>query len=382
MIDTISLTIQQKDFRVLDHKRFTPSSKGLFEAPYYEFGRNAYIKCSYNPSKQDLTKYQYLPRLTLIKAIRNGGFSILLKVEFCIPKLLYANNFDEVEESEFGEICWKLKEILLFMGIEIKDIKIIANADVSTVHYSKNIVLTDYTTPYSILKEIAKVNVNRLLDMNQSNFRNEGHAIKYHSNEYEVIFYDKVKDLQQAKISEKRAVERDNYIQLSLFDTVEMKKPFEVLRMEVRLGSRIKIKDMLKKTINDYKDLTFIKLFSQKVSKDVLLYTMNKIEADYPKILTTTSKTNEELFIQLMIDNPKLKYKNILAIVGAKVLLQEIGTRGFRKITNKFDKANWYRFNKEMKNLVISSAVNSFDYLIQAINKFERIKLENYKDKM
>lgn len=78
----------------------------------------------------------------------------------------------------------------------------------------------------------------------------------------------------------------------------------------------------------------------------------------------------------------KLKYKNLLAIVGAKVLLQEIGTRGFRKITNKFDKANWYRFNKEMKNLVISSAVNSFDYLIQAINKFERIKLENYKDKM
>lgn len=382
MIDTISLTIQQKDFRVLDHKRFTPSSKGLFEPPYYEFGRNAYIKCSYNPSKQDMTKYPYLPRLTLIKAIRNGGFAILLKVEFSIPKLLYANNFDEVEESEFGEICWKLKEILLFMGIEIKDIKIIANADVSTVHYSKNIVLTDYTTPYSILKEIAKVNVNRLLDMNQSNFRNEGHAIKYHSNEYEVIFYDKVKDLQQAKISEKRAVEKDNYIQLSLFDTVEMKKPFEVLRMEVRLGSRNKIKDALKKTNNDSKDLCFIKLFSQKVSKDILQYTMNKIESDYPKILTTNTKTNEELFTQLMIDNPKLKYKNILAIVGAKVLLQEQGTREFRKITNKFGKTNWYRFNKEMKDLVISSAVNPFDYLIQGINKFERIRLEDYKDKM
>jgi len=38
----------------------------------------------------------------------------------------------------------KLKEVLLFMGIEIKDIKVIANPDVSTVHYSKNFVLTDY----------------------------------------------------------------------------------------------------------------------------------------------------------------------------------------------------------------------------------------------
>jgi len=182
MIDTISLTIQPTDFKVLDHKRFTPSSKGLFEPPYYEFGRNAYIKCTYNSSKQDMTKYRYLPRLTLIKAIRNGGFAILLKVEFSIPKLLYANNFDEVEKSEFGEICLKLKEVLLFMGIEIKDIKVIANADVSMVHYSKNIVLTDYTTPYSVLKEVVKVNVNRLLDMNQIDFRNEGHAIKYHSN--------------------------------------------------------------------------------------------------------------------------------------------------------------------------------------------------------
>lgn len=380
MIDTISLTIQQKDFRILDHKRFTPSSKGLFEAPYYEFGRNPYIKCSYNPSKQDMTKYPYLPRLTLIKAIRNGGFAILLKVEFSIPKLLYANNFDEVEESEFGEICWKLKEILLFMGIEIKGIRIIANADVSTVHYSKNIVLTDYTTPYSVLKEVSKVNVNRLLDMNQSDFRNEGHAIKYHGNEYEVTFYDKVKDLQQAKISEKRAVEKDNYIQLTIFDRVELKKPFEVLRMEVRLGSRNKIKDMLKKTGNDYEDLTFSKLFSQKVSKDILLYTINKIEANYPRVLTAATKTNEELLTQLMIDNPKLKYKNLLALVGAKVLLQEQGTRGFRRITDKFGKANWYRFNKEMKDLVISNAVNPFDILVGKISEFERIKLERYID--
>jgi len=48
----------------------------------------------YLPSKQDMTKYRYLPRLTLIKAIRNGGFAILLKVEFSITKLLYAKNFD------------------------------------------------------------------------------------------------------------------------------------------------------------------------------------------------------------------------------------------------------------------------------------------------
>ena len=109
---------------------------------------------------------------------------------------------------------------------------------------------------------------------------------------------------------------------------------------------------------------------------------MGKIEADYPKILTTATKTNEELFTQLMLDNPKLKYKSILAVVGAKVLLQEQGTRGFRKFTDKFEKTNWYRFNKEMKDLVISNAVNPFECLIQVTHKFERVKLENYKEKM
>lgn len=171
-----------------------------------------------------MTKYAYLPRLTLIKAIRNGGFSILLKIEFSIPKLLYCNNFDEVEESDFGEICWKLQE--------------------------------------------------------------------------------------------------------------------------------------------------------------VLLYTINKIEEDYPKILTTPTKTNEELFTQLMIDNPKLKYKNLLAVVGAKVLLQEQGTRGFRKIMDKFGKINWYRFNKEMKNLVISQPINPFEMLLKSLVLFESVQLEKYKNRM
>jgi len=161
-----------------------------------------------------------------------------------------------------------------------------------------------------------------------------------------------------------------------------MKKPFEVLRMEVRLDSRNKIKYMLKKTSYDYKELSFMKLFSQKVSKDILLYTMIKIEADYPKILTVTTKTNEELISQLIIDNPKLKYKTILSILGAKVLLQEQGTRGFRKIMEKFGKMNWYRFNKDMKNLVISRSINQFEALLENVHSFERVQLENYKDKM
>jgi len=382
MIDTVVLTIQQKDFKIINHNRFSPSTENLFVPPFIKVTGNAPFKAVNNPTKADINNFGYLPRLTLFKALRDGGFTIFLKVEFSIPKLLHGNNFDEVEESDFGEICWKLKNLLYQMGVHIENIKTISHAEISAIHYSKNIVLTDYSTPYSYLKEIYKVNVNKLLDTNQTDFRNEGHAVKFHSNDYELIFYDKLKDLEQAKKSEKRAVEKDNYVQLSLFDNLEMKKPFEVLRMEVRLGSRNKIKDMLKRSSNESESLTFVKLFSQKLSKDILIYTISKIESDYPKILTVNTKTNAELFTQLMINNPKLKYKNLLAVVGAKVLLEEQGTRGFRTISEKFGKTNWYRFNQEMKELVVSNAVNPFDSFVQELDKFETIKLEKYKDKM
>jgi len=49
---------------------------------------------------------------------------------------------------------------------------------------------------------------------------------------------------------------------------------------------------------------------------------------------------------------------------------------------DKFGKMNWYRFNKDMKNLVISRSINPFEVLLKNVHSFERVQLENYKDKM
>jgi hypothetical protein len=241
MIDTISLTLPQDRFKILDYEKFSPSARNFYEPPYYKLTGKMPIKAVLNPTKEQNKKYGYLSRLTLFKVIRNGGFQIILKIEFSVPKLLYGNNFDEVIESDFGEICWQLKDKLFKMGIAIKNVKYLSLADVSTIHYSKNLILTDYTDPHTYLKELRKINVSKLQDTSQSDYRNEGHAFKFHSNDYEVIFYDKLKDLQQAKKSDKRAVENENYTQLNLFDKYQPKKPFEVLRMEVRVGNRTKI---------------------------------------------------------------------------------------------------------------------------------------------
>ena len=382
MIDTISLTIKQEDFRIMDHNKFSPSTENLFVPPYIKITARAPFKAVYNPTKADIDKYGYLPRLTVYKVVREGGFPIFLKVEFSIPKLLYSNNFDEVEESDFGEICWKLKQALYNMKVQVNDIKILSNGDVSTVHYSKNIILTDYSTPYSILKEVSKANINKLLDVNQTDFRNGGHAFKYHSNDFEVIFYDKLSDLKQAKKSEKRTIEKDNYIQLGLFDKLKTKEAFEVLRIEVRLGSRRKIKQRLNKYSIEGKELIFNDLFSKQISQALLVSTVKEIEAARPKILKTDATSNEDLLDQLQLNNPQISYRKLLTYTGLKNSIDEMGTRKFREATGKFGDTCWYRLQKEMKGLNINVTKDPFDTINKVLEEFDKIELVKYKNKL
>ena len=140
MIDTVSLTIPEENFYIMNHERFTPCTENIYKPPYIRITGNSPFKSVNNATQDMKTKFGYLPRVTLFKALRRGGFQIFLKIEFSIPKLVYCNNFDEVEEADFNDICIKLKDLLFEMGVIIRDIEYITNATVSTLHYSKNIM--------------------------------------------------------------------------------------------------------------------------------------------------------------------------------------------------------------------------------------------------
>jgi len=382
MIDTIALTLPEGSFTILNHDRFSPNTENLFRPPFIKVTGRAPFKAVNNPTKQDREKHGYLPRITLYKAVRTGGFPIFLIVEFSIPKLLYGNNFDEVDESDFGEVCWKLKKSLLIMGVEIKESDIISEAQVSTIHYSKNIILTDYSIPYSYTKEISKINVNHLQDINQTDYRNEGHAFKYRSNDFEVIFYDKLIDLMRAKISEKRAIEPDNYGQLNLLDELKRKDPFEVLRMEVRIGSRRKLKQILQKHSLTHVERNFKELFSREISQKILLSNLNDIETAYPKVLRSDTETISEFMTNIQVNNPDLKFKAVLEFTGAYAVLKEYGVREFRKLTQRHKNHNWYRFNKAMKQIELGETLDVFETIRTALEDFDKVELVKYQDKM
>jgi hypothetical protein len=383
MIDTIVLTLKTGMFTILDHDKFSPSTKGLYDASagYYRLGGRSNITCKQNPTPSELKQGIYKPRLTVTKRInRERNFEITLKIEFSIPKLIYGNNFDELTDDDFPTVIQKLKIVLREMGVYVLEQSLI-DAPVSSVHYSKNIALTDYTTPYTYLSQLTKLNINKRLDTNKTDFRNEGHSFKYRANSFEIVFYDKIRDLEKAKISEKRAEEKDNALQLGLFDVLKQRKPFEVLRVEIRLNRRQKINQILKKVGKEIEP-TFANIFSQDIAKKVLLYYINEIEEAYPPLLNYQCDSPKKFFSDFIKANPNTKLAKALKMLGLRFLLDEIGTREFREIIKRYGNYTWYSLNKEMKTLTQTDVPSVFSLLREQINKFEPMKLLANKGKM
>lgn len=375
MIDTIALVIPNADKLIWEPDRFTPTLKGVRDNAEKGFGARLFMKYTQNIN----SKYGYYPRLTVTPRWDNG-LQIPLKVEFSIPKLLFGNNFDELTDTDFPAVIQKLKAVLKEMGVYLFE-KNLINAPVSSVHYSKNIALTDYTTPYTYLEQLTKLNINKRLDTNRTDFRNEGHSFKYRANSFEIVFYDKIKDLQQAKVSEKRAEEKDNALQLNLFDILTQRKPLEVLRVEIRLNRRQKISQILKK-IGKEVEPTFVNIFNQDTAKKVLLHYINEIEEAYPPLLTYQYDSSKKFFERLLVANPKLKPTQALEITAFRALLEEIGVREYRQMTKRHGSYYWYSLNQKMKKLNYTDEISVFSLLKKQITDFEPMKLLAIQDQM
>jgi len=370
-------------FAIFEPDLFSPSTRGLTDptAGYYRLGGRSNITCKQNPTPSELKRGIYKPRLTITKRInREGNFEMPLKIEFSIPKLLYGNNFDELTDADFAAIIQKLKVILKEMGVRVFE-RFLINAPVSSVHYSKNIALTDYTTPYTYLNQLTKLNINKRLDTNRTDFRNEGHSYKYRANSFEIAFYDKIRDLEKAKISEKRAEEKDNALQLGLFDVLKQRKPFEVLRVEIRLNRRQKINQILKK-IGKEVEPTFANIFNQNTAKKVLLHYLSEIEEAYPPLLIYQYDSPQKLFQGLLTANPELKPTQALELMGFRVLLDEIGVREYRQIIKRYGSYYWYSLNKRMKKLKQTSEISVFSMLKKQLAEFRPMKVVDFQDKM
>lgn len=379
MIDTIVLTLSQNMFAILDHDKFSPSTTVLYGKDL-QMGSRLNAACFQNPTKKDYLQGNYKPRLTVRKRFTGyRNYEITLKIELSLPKLVFLNNFDELEESHFNQIINLLQTKLTEMGVRVYTDNLI-NAPVSAIHYSKNIPLTDHTIPQTYLKQLKKLNINKKLDTNQTDYRNEGQSFKYRTNSFEIAFYDKLADLEQAKISPKRSEEKkDIVIQLNLFDKHQLKEPFQVLRMEVRLNTRRKIKSILNK-LNITKEPTLKDLFNLKTAIKVLNHYLDEIEEAYPPLLLLEEDKALDLFSTLLA--PNNTPATALKLVGLHQILKESGVREFRDMIDPISKNYWYSLNKQMKRLTSKDYNSVFSLIKPHITDYTPLRLVDYENKM
>jgi hypothetical protein len=298
-------------------------------------------------------------------------FITTLRIEFSIPKLLFGNNFDEVEESHFEQVIKRLYETLYSMSVIVAP-HFLQDAPVSAIHYSKNIVLTDYLTPSLILKELSKINLNLKLDLNQTDFRNEGHSLKFRANSYEISLYDKKKDLQKAKTSEKRAMERDNEIQLELFDQWKPKAPFEVLRMEIRLNKRAKINQIFNK-LKIISDLSFRSVFKKDIAQRVLLYYLNEMKSGY-SMLAYRPKSIKDFIADFKINNLKIKIRKMLQMLALKLAIEEMGIREFREVIKPYGRHNLSTY------IFPEGSLAPLKDIQQSLTEFKPLRLKDFDE--
>jgi hypothetical protein len=382
MLDTIVLALDQRQFEVLRPELFSPSAQGLITPPYYSLGSRGNFACVQNPTKDHLRAGRYQPRLTLSKRRAPNGFALALRIEFSAPKLLFGNNFDELVTHDFKVVLELLHQKLTEMGVKVSR-DTLRQAPISSIHYGKNFAFTDYTTCSMVMAELDRVDLTKRLDLSHTDYRNEGQAIRYHANSFELVFYDKLRDLERARYSEKRGMERDySTLPLQRGRANLLPKELEVLRMEVRLGTRAKVKTVLERT-GIAAEPCFESLFDADIAKTVLTHFWTEVRFQLALRNDWDGQKPEELVATLAAaSSGKVRLSKLLRQLGGAMLIGSIGIRGAEALVGRHcSPRSWQRHKRELRGLpsIGHSRFSAFKQIDDALTRFEPLRMEAFR---
>jgi len=312
---------------------------------------SVYSKFVKNPSRKDTESGLYFPRLTGFRR-KNGTleWDATVKIEFSAPKLIYQNNVDELTDEQFGAVARALQDRMGKMGVRVA-IADIEAADVTAVHYSKNILLANGFTSQYVIGELNKINLNKRFDLTRARYINDGQSLYAYTEMHSLVVYDKIADLIRGK---KRAIDREQTAeQLSLFGPLAKRpEPLEILRFEVRLCKKRKLNSLFKK-LGFAEKPSFKDVFASQKSEAVLMYYWDTMLNGNMCMLFAHSLTHKELLKQILLTNRKIKAKDAVYLTGLVMLLQDgNGARELRTALSKHaNSRTWYRIAADAREI-------------------------------
>lgn len=368
MVDTVKLLLPIVDPKLIGRGAFSPLTVDEL------INSHGTARTYLNPSPTYAKMGKYMPRLTLHRRpAKTFGIVYQLVVEFSAPKMVFGNNFDELTDSDSERLITtlqdKLRELLGYTFGRYQ----LANADVGSWHPSKNIVFLNYTACQTVMSAINKLDVSRIYDFQKDRYRDGGHVLHIHCNSLDIAFYDKMADLRKAKLSNKRAIEDNSQIQLSLLDKLEEYKPLEVLRYEVRLVGR----QSVKRAFPELDKWTFESLYSSKLCQTVLLKHWHKLSSSVD-MLSLDVKQPFELLQNYLEENHDTTPQGALAAVAGLLVVNQVGATDLKSLLeSRFGKQVWYRLRQQML-MPKSSRFTYFIHIDEALEKFTPISMKNF----
>ena len=353
MIDTLVLNLPFEKYIVPDPLRFQPAFypdkiRSAFGSRFFGTYKN-------NPTKDEKASGIYRPKLTIIPRVTKKGLEIPLKIEFSAPQLLFGsgNNIDEVQASNYQRIFDLLIERMALMGVIVTPDQL-EQAILTNAHLSKNFLLSEGITTSTILKELEKIDLSKRAEINEKYFkRNDGHAVYFDFGEtFMIVIYDKMADISKPI---KKSVEKDKSArQLDLFQLYkETKSKKELLRFEIRLTNRGKLKAVLRKN-GCFDDPLFKTIFNDSLVQKIMLdYWKTTIEENsYIFALSAAEPRNVFLNVlnALETGNSSLDVKEVFALYGFHMFMKNDGMRSLRDvIESRFVDRTWYRIRDKFK---------------------------------
>ncbi len=373
MIDTICLLIPKDKLLFLSENNGPVWSLQSHTEEYDKFVRN--------PTKLQKESGKYYPRLTGYKRKYRDERNV--KIEFSVPKIIYNNNLDEVEENQFDDVVNTLKDRLREMGIVATE-NAIKKAQVSSIHYSKNIILEDGYTVNQVISEINKIDLRKSFDFAKARFINDGQSLYLHTTSHEFTIYDKLADMKKDK---KRAIDKDQtIIQRTLFNEIEKKKILsEVLRFEVRLGKKVKMDSLLEK-LGYSKNMNFEELFRKEISQKVVSHYWETLIRERNLGLFTIQNSDKDILRSIYKAIPNIKPNRAIYLTGLLLLAKDgNGMRELRSILeNKSNSRTWFRISKDVRKLsstLPSNLVRGWVKQIDtALSTYKALKIKDYEE--
>lgn len=341
MIDTIKLV------KVLER----PLPSGGINWQSYKTHKNGVTSGVINPTEESRRQGIYVPDITYYDRPVCGGHRYEVGIECSLPKLHFGNNFEELTQADYKAVVKDLKQVLRGIGFSHAFVADISNFEVRKVDFCENVRYTDGTSVSTVINNLAKADISKVYDVQKTDFRNGGKIYHIHTNCEDIAFYDKISDLEQAKKSERKAMdETPSYCQYGLLKSLydeQKEHPLSVLRYEVRLNGKSKIRAALDAVGMEDVPLTFKGIFRQNVAKAILLHDLDKIMAKIPNS-ELLDETPENLLIDILAEGKSTGPQDAFARLGFQLVASSINEeRRLRTLVEEnFNKDAWGRLAK------------------------------------